>query len=69
MKKNLRDKAVAAQLLEEERTGKKKPEVIPNPGLTSKKWSDMMEAEEANPGLMGLEDELEPGEVRDTDMT
>ena len=44
-KKSLRDKAIAAQLAEEERTGKKKPEVIPNPNIEKESWANMMQEE------------------------
>ena len=42
-KKSLKDKAVAAQLAEEERTEKKKPEVIPNPNIAKASWADMLD--------------------------
>ena len=68
VKRSLRDKAVAAQLAEEERTGKKEPEVIPRPGNTQASWSDIME-DAANPRPSEPRGDLESGEESDTQMT
>ena len=45
----MKDKVLASQLAEEEKTEKKKPEVIPNPNLFkgSLNWADDVVAQEA----------------------
>ena len=60
-KKNTRDKAVAALVAEEEKTGKKKPEVIPRPVTFEGSWAE--EAQDAAEEQEGPPDQEEDSDA------